>query len=633
MIGDRKIIALCTSRIYEATNYEFIMSLSEYFDKQGYCLLVYSLYTDLCWHEEALYRTIVTDRADVDVMKLIDFDVTDAVMIMSENIKSKQMVHEIAASAKKKNIPTFLVDGADDECYEIFFDYERGFEQIVRHVIEEHGVRKPHFMGGRENEPFSVQRLNVFKKVCQENGIKVDDSMISYGEFWAEPTIRAMKVLLQKDDVPEAIICANDVMAMNVAHELKIHGYKVPEDVIVTGFDGIDDVFFNIPKITTSMCNFDELAERITQILGDYFANRKMEKRYYVTTMPVYSESCGCDAAIDIQTEKIMKRINTNFYRFQDEDRFCSDVAAKVALCENINDASKVWSHYMKKEATCILKHCCVDETQNPIDTKREDSPEESWHMLLCKGEAVEDVMEKHKDGVLIPDMCQLVQRGKPIFFMALQHLGHTLGYICFHYEEYGSMEFCDMIMYVNSLARAIGTYRNNRYQNYLKKQMENMYQYDVLTGLYNRNGFIREYLIMSARARREQRQITAVLADLDGLKYINDTFGHAEGDNAIRAVADALKTACPKEALCARFGGDELIAFMDVECSDDALKNELNRFLDDFNAISQKPYKAEASIGIYHANAEDAIDFESLIKESDKLMYAEKVKRKKNRR
>ncbi|MBQ7943303.1 MAG: GGDEF domain-containing protein [Lachnospiraceae bacterium] len=633
MIGDRKIIALCTSRIYEATNYDFIKYLSEYFDKQGYCLFVYSIYADLCWHEEEKYRTVMTERGDVDVMKLIDYDVTDAVMIMSENIKSKQMVHEIATGAKANNIPTFLIDGEDEDCYEIYFDYEKGFEQIVRHVIEGHGVRKPHFMGGIPNESFSEQRLAIFRKVCKDNGIVVDDSMISYGEFWAEPTQRAMKVLLQRSEIPEAIICANDAMAMNCAHMLREKGHRVPEDVIVTGFDGIDDAFFNIPKITTCICDYDEFAARITEIMEDYFHNRELQKRYYVKPMSVYSESCGCTPNMSIQSEKIIKRINTNFYRYQDEERYCSDVAAQVSLCENINDASRIWQRYMKKEATCILKHCCVDETLNPMSSKREDSMEESWHMFLCRGEAVDNVMEAYKENVIIPNIAGLVQRGQPLFFMALEYLGQTLGYICFHYEEYGSMEFCDMIMYVNSLARAIGGYRNNRYQNYLKKQMESMYQFDVLTGLYNRNGFVKKYYEMAERVRDQDGCITVILADLDGLKFINDNYGHAEGDNAIRAVADALKWACPSDALCARFGGDEMIAFIDRTCDELVIKERLNKFLTDFNSYSNKPYLAEASVGIFCADASDSLDFEDLIRESDKLMYEDKVKRNKNRR
>ncbi len=632
MIGDRKIIALCTSRIYESSNYDFIKALSECFDKQGYCLFVYSLYADLCWHHEEKFRMILATRGDVEVMKLIDYDITDAVIIMSENIKSVQLVSEIVANAKVNHIPTFIIDGEEENSYEIFFDYENGFERIVRHVIEEHGVRNVHFMGGMRDEAFSMQRLNIFKRVCEENDIAVDDSMISYGEFWAEPTTRAMKVLLQRKEIPKAIICANDAMAMNVVHMLAQAGHRVPEDVLVTGFDGIDDAFFNIPKITTSICDYDIFSHSITMILNDYFEKRELKKRYDIPTTPVFSESCGCKPDINFQADKIIKRINTNFYRYQDEDRYCSDVASQVSMCADMNEASKIWHRYMGKEATCILKHCCVDETLNPMSGKREDSLEESWHMFLCRGNAVDNVMEAYKENVIIPNIAQVVQRGQPLFFMSVDYLGQSLGYICFHYDEYGPMEFCDMIMYVNSLGRAIGGFRNNRYQNYLKKQMENMYQYDVLTGLYNRNGFVREYYMMAERAKQENGYITAILVDLDGLKYINDNFGHAEGDNAIRAVADALKAACPKGALCARFGGDEMIAFMDGECDDDLIKRAFESFLETFNALSQKPYKAEASIGIYRTKADSALDFEDLIRESDKLMYKEKVKRKKNR-
>lgn len=125
---------------------------------------------------------------------------------------------------------------------------------------------------------------------------------------------------------------------------------------------------------------------------------------------------------------------------------------------------------------------------------------------------------------------------------------------------------------------------------------------------------------------------ITIVLADLDGLKKINDNYGHGEGDHAIHTVAQALKNACPKNAVCARFGGDEMLAIFDEEYDPDLIKKDITAYLDSYNSTSGKPYVVAASVGIYKAERGSCLDIEELMKRADELMYAEKLAKKVSR-
>ena len=119
--------------------------------------------------------------------------------------------------------------------------------------------------------------------------------------------------------------------------------------------------------------------------------------------------------------------------------------------------------------------------------------------------------------------------------------------------------------------------------------------------------------------------KLTVILTDLDGLKHINDKFGHDEGDNAIRASAHALRDACPEGTLCLRFGGDEMLGVYNGVLDEAALREEFNKKLDGYNASSGKPYKISASLGMYVLTSSDAEDLDELIKKSDKLMYFNK--------
>ena len=124
---------------------------------------------------------------------------------MDEKIKSREVVQHILDRANEHDVPAVVIDGEYENTSIVKFDYAKGFEAVVRHIIEYHKVKRPHFMAGKRKSPFSNERIEVFKKVITENGFTFDDSMISYGDFWAEPSRKATLELLQRPILPDAI--------------------------------------------------------------------------------------------------------------------------------------------------------------------------------------------------------------------------------------------------------------------------------------------------------------------------------------------------------------------------------------------------------------------------------------------
>ena len=152
---------------------------------------------------------------------------------------------------------------------------------------------------------------------------------------------------------------------------------------------------------------------------------------------------------------------------------------------------------------------------------------------------------------------------------------------------------------------------------------------YDGLTGLYNRISFSKK-IKERINSVPSGTPLSVVLADLDGLKNINDNYGHFSGDNAISTVANALKLACPPDSICVRYGGDEMIAFVFGNVSIKDIVRRIRRTLNEYNSNSGLNYDISASIGAVKTHVSSEINKEALIKSADKLMYSEKRRKKK---
>ena len=155
--------------------------------------------------------------------------------------------------------------------------------------------------------------------------------------------------------------------------------------------------------------------------------------------------------------------------------------------------------------------------------------------------------------------------------------------------------------------------------------------EYDELTKFLNRRGFM-EHAI-SACAQNDGRTAYLIFCDLDHLKEINDTFGHAAGDFAIRSAADRLKSVLPNQAVTARIGGDEFVSLVisDAPTFKDALIAELKYKSEEFNAVTTVPYYVELSVGIYEFSCNPQVEISEIIQKSDELLYEAKKRRRKS--
>ena len=152
----------------------------------------------------------------------------------------------------------------------------------------------------------------------------------------------------------------------------------------------------------------------------------------------------------------------------------------------------------------------------------------------------------------------------------------------------------------------------------------------DDLTGIYNRRGFFTLAQQHIKLADRTRRGFMLVFADLDGLKQINDTLGHQEGDQALIDTARLLEDAFPVSDIIARIGGDEFVVLTIASAAADAEVPvaQLREKFAAHNASGERPYHLSLSVGVASYNPEHPCSIDELLSRADALMYERKRSR-----
>ena len=175
-------------------------------------------------------------------------------------------------------------------------DNAAGMRELISHLIDVHGARTIAFLSGHADSPDSVMRAKVVQETAAERGVTALTGPAWHGEYSANGGARVIRQLLNRGDkLPDAIACANDQSALGAVYELRERGYRVPEDVLITGFDDIPLAQHLNPPLTTVRQPVQQMGAMAFDALYSMIDGHKPEQRQL--TLPVeliLRASCGC---------------------------------------------------------------------------------------------------------------------------------------------------------------------------------------------------------------------------------------------------------------------------------------------------------------------------------------------------
>lgn len=185
------------------------------------------------------------------------------------------------------------------------------------------------------------------------------------------------------------------------------------------------------------------------------------------------------------------------------------------------------------------------------------------------------------------------------------------------------------LLIFVFSQAYMLAARFSNAFTEVEKLLDENKAMYrDELTGILNRRGFYDQGRSLYKDALNTGKKFILFYGDLNKLKVINDSFGHNEGDKAIKATAEILKKTFDQRDVVARISGDEFIAIAVSKASEEDARQTIeliNSNFSKYNLTSKKPYTLSISMGYSIFEPYDNISFEELMNNADTMLYTEK--------
>lgn len=179
-----------------------------------------------------------------------------------------------------------------------------------------------------------------------------------------------------------------------------------------------------------------------------------------------------------------------------------------------------------------------------------------------------------------------------------------------------------------------LGTIRDITAHRQVEDRLRGLAYVDELTGLLNRRGFMHSVEQQMGLARRTGRSAVLLYLDIDGLKVINDTFGHEAGDQVLEDVAGLLRTCMRSTDIIGRNGGDEFVAWAVETDGDrgDLIKNRLLQIVKDFNLQGIRPYSLSMSIGSKFFDPRSETTLQELLRYADREMYRRKTDQRSRR-
>ena len=590
------------------------------------------------------------DTGEYNIFSLADLSRFDGVILVINTVQLADCKERVLTQARASGIPVVCVDKQDPEFDTICIDNTRAMHAMVEHFVTRHGMTRINYVSGPADNIDARERLQAYRDVLTQHGIPVEEERIYHGTFQSRDGTAAVAAFLKSPlEFPQAIVCANDNMAIAAVNALMRHGVRVPEDVAVSGFDNIYNARNYAPAMTSVERPLARVGQLACQKIIARLRGKPLERETILETRLCFSQSCGCCETPLMDTDEFKKHNYGVLESFSLDVSLVSRMSSALAECDSLEEYTERLREFIPPIGCKEFYLCLCDTWKQGIMA---DETEENYllHILSPNDYIVSGYSDTimvplaYKDGAFIdvpefpsremlPGLFLTENEPGNYYFVPLHFRDRCMGYCVIKDSDFPitSKLFHNYIM---NISNSLESVRKIICLDRVTRKLNKLYTVDTLSRINNRNGFRIGTQHVFSRCIREHRPVMLMFLDMDGLKSINDNYGHKAGDNAIISMAEVLMATCTDGEVCCRFGGDEFIVFGGdyTEERAQALTRRIRAALEEINETKHLPYRLDTSLGYHITVPEPGTNLFQLVTIADNIMYAEKKRRKTSR-
>ncbi len=570
----RKRIGVIMAQPEETTQNLFIKAFMEEAYAHDYDICIFSMYQK---YQETRLRNI----GDSNIFSLIQFDRFSGFAVLADTLQIDGLEQKIINKLKEKfDGPVIVVDKENIFYDYILMDHYTPMFGIINHLIDVHGYKDIAFLGGKEGHPHSVQRFNAFRDAMNNHDLPIKENRVFHGNYWYNSGREfAERLLEDRDNLPEAVACGNDYMAIGLAARLSEEGIKIPEDIAVTGYDASEEGRTSPVALTSAKIPAADCGKKCFYRIHSAITKEKIPE------MPLRSEiilggSCGCE-----NSEPIYQKVNRDEWKTDHSTvSYNSDFnhLTEDMLCQT--DYSKFFDvlarYSYQVRPFRHLRICLNDDFLDPVSFIGENARRKGYSErmnLVVSSDVSDDGAQRNavdlnrsfETKLMIPDLDESRDYPTTFIFTPLFFEDICFGYVVLNQEKDIYIYNETYRVWMRNINLGIEAFYRQKALFGLINQIQADQIRDSQTGLYNYQGFYEILKTLVYENIGSGKSLAIISYDIDDLKGINEEFGRAGGDSAIVALADLVEDSLnDTDEVCCRLSNDEfLIGIISEDC------------------------------------------------------------------
>lgn len=517
--------------------------------------------------------------------------------------------------------PILDINNRDSPFPNIGLDNISMIQDLVTHLYVHHNLSKIYYIGSSIHSHISKLRENHYIEGMKHHKLNYGPTTMYNCDFTNDSINEALDLFLSQSDdhlTLDGIVCYNDEIAFIVIEELCKRGYRVPEDIAVTGCDNLCYGAQIVPALTTISFPAREQGLIAFETLLAMIDEQEVNFPIQVKAQPIYKGSCGCPHHTQVPQIIFSNQLNNKIKSLEAkmlENIYMSGNLQSLDTLDEIVDYIEVsvssyseisefyfflYSDWHETDAH-LLKLLAADTIYRP-DTI-------SLQLGISQGQRLphHTFMNKQAVDVFLNNLDSSLRLFVPLYFEK-----KSFGFLCFTYNSgnvYYPFTFTNWLQNLNVVLKDLSDQQNIQL---LKEYLQDLNYRDDLTGLYNRQGFQYNSFKKLDALARNHTPVSLVNLEISNFLVLNAEYGLEESNFILTTFAKAIQKSAGADAVCSRYRGANFQIITTIANDSDLhdFRRSIHKYLKNYKLLYNKGYDIHVSYSqvLLHGYSEDSL-------------------------